>query len=77
MKYFIPTICMLLVGCTHTQPLKPAPIPSLTGAINQTVEIRKGIAVARDNSKEVRRLQAQSITLLDQLDNKIVKLLQK
>ena len=77
MKKILILAALGICSCTHMQPVKPAPIPSLTGAVNQTIEIRRGLAVARDNSKEVRRLQTQSLTLLDQLDQKIVKLLEK
>ena len=77
MKNITAILALALCSCAHTQPIKPSPTPSLTGAVNQTIEIRRGIAVARDNSKEVRRLQSQSLNLLDQLDQKIVKLLEK
>jgi hypothetical protein len=66
---------MMFSGCQHAP--KRAASPQYAGVITKAGDLSGSIGQARSDSKEVKRLQSASLTVLDQLDSKLVKLLQK
>ena len=77
------TICVLIVlasallsgGCKSVP--RKSPSPQYAGIVTKAGDVSGSIGQARSDSKEVKRLQSASLTVLDQLDSKLIKLLQK
>lgn len=62
-------------GCAGPRPA--APSPQYAGVVTKSQDAGKSVAQAQSDSREVRRLQQASRTLLQQIDDKLVKLLEK
>ena len=67
-----------LLSCAScTTPRHAVSSPQYSGVVTATEGVRTDLRKIQSDGKEVKKLQAQSLTLLDQLDNKLVKLLDK
>ena len=67
-----------LISCAGcTTPRRVVSSPQYAGVVTATEGVRTDLRKIQSDGKEVKKLQAQSMTLLDQLDDKLVKLLKK
>lgn len=66
-------LTLLLGGCTT----KPAPTPQFAGVARQAEEVAGSLDQARSDSKTVKSLHLDSMSLLDRLDYKAVLLLDR
>lgn len=78
-RIFFIVAALCLGGCQtgFKGPRETSYSPSLAPAVGQSRKLGASIKRAQDDAAELRKINEQSLSLLDQLDNKVVKLLEK
>ncbi len=69
-------IALTLCACSSASH-RAAPSPQYAGVVTKAQDAKTSLSQAQIDSAEVRRLQLASKTILKQLDDKLVKLLEK
>lgn len=72
----IALIALTLPAC-GTASHRAAPSPQYAGVVTKAGAVQTSLSQAQRDAAEVRRLQLASKTILQQLDDKLVKLLEK
>jgi len=74
----VASLVMLVIAlCTGCASHRLAPSPQYAGIVTKSEDITKTINLATEDSKEVRKLQRDSLSLVDRLDFKASRLLEK
>ncbi len=73
-QLLISALIVLSSGACST---KRTVAPQYSAVVTKAGDLTRSIAEARSGGKEVKRLQLESLSILDQLDAKLVKLLEK
>ena len=70
-------IALSLSACSQASSRAARSGPQYAAVVTKSQDAKASVSQAQLDSKEVKRLQAASKTILQQLDDKLVKLLQK
>ena len=70
-------IVLSLCACSHSNSRSARSGPQYAAVVTKSQDVKSSVSQAQQDSKEVKRLQEASKTILQQLDDKLVKLLQK